>query len=472
MNCYAPRHVPALANHFSLLQRLAAYLDRPLFPWKKLIMGFSIGQFALETFLSFRQYRVLSALKPPAVLAKEVSQETFEKSQAYGRAKTKFSVVSGFISQALNISFMYFDVLPKLWSWTGGLLLKWSPTGFRGEISHSVLFMVVFLLLQQVLAMPVDIYSHFVLEEKYGFNKQTPQLYATDQVKNAVLTSVLVSPVLAGCLKIIQKTGNQFVFYVWSFSAAAQLFLQTIFPIYILPIFNKLTPIEDGELKSRVDELASKLKFPLKELYVMDGSKRSAHSNAFFAGLPWSKRIVLFDTLIDSQDTDEIMAVLAHELGHWKLQHTAQHLGVIQVNLLKVFALFSVFINNASLYSSFGFHTQHPVIVGFLLFNDALSPMDTVIHLIINSLSRKWEFQADEFAKDLGYETQLCTGLIKLHKQNLSSMDADWLYATYHFSHPHLSERLKALNWKSERTVVEEKLDKEGVAVATGRDEL
>lgn len=456
------------------VQRIASYLDRPLFPWKKLIIGFSVGQFVLESFLTLRQYRVLQAPKPPAVLAKEINQDTFDKSQAYGRAKAKFSVVTGLIGQLQNLAFIHYDVLPKIWSWTGDLLLRWAPEGFRGEISHSVVFMVTFLLIQQVIGMPVQIYSTFVLEEKYGFNKQTPQLFATDQVKNAVITSVLVSPVLAGCLKIIQKTGNQFVFYVWSFSAASQLFLFTIYPIYILPIFNTLTPIEDGELKSKVDALATKLKFPLKELYVMDGSKRSAHSNAFFAGLPWSKRIVLFDTLIESQETDEIMAVLAHELGHWQLKHTTQQLAIVQANLFKIFALFSVFINNRSLYASFGFHAQHPIIIGFLLFSDALSPMDTLIHLGMNMLSRKAEFEADNFAKELGYETELATGLIKLHKQNLSSMDADWMYATYHFSHPHLSERLKALGWKSDRAVVtdEKKADKEGIATTTGRDEL
>ncbi|KAL7915002.1 myosin-like coiled-coil domain-containing protein [Trichoderma velutinum] len=453
-----------------LKRRLSQFLDRPLFPWKRLILGFSVGQYVFESLLNFRQYRILQLPKPPAVLAKEVNQETFDKSQAYGRAKAQFSIVSGLWGQLVNFAFIHFDVMPKLWSWTGDLLLKYAPARFTGEISHSIVFVFSFMLLSQALSMPSRIYSTFVLEEKFGFNKQTPGLFISDLVKTNLLTAALMPPVIAGFLKIIQKTGSQFVFYTWVFTASLQLLMTTLYPTFIQPMFNKLSPLEDGELKTKVNELAAKFKFPLHELYVIDGSKRSAHSNAFFYGLPWKKHIVIYDTLLEKSEPEEVLAILAHELGHWKLGHTTSLFGISQAHLLYVFSLFSVFINNRSLYSSFGFHNEHPIIIGFLLFSDALSPMDTVIQFLLHIVSRTFEFQADKFANDLGMRTELATSLIKLHIQNLSSMDADWMYASYHFSHPHLSERLKALDWKGEQAVSEK--EDEGVVKASGRDEL
>ncbi|EEU44891.1 uncharacterized protein NECHADRAFT_96406 [Fusarium vanettenii 77-13-4] len=476
-----PRFTCSIDNTATMdfLQRLARFLDRPLFPWKKLIMGFSVGQYLFETFLTLRQYRVLQNTKPPVVLSKEVSQEVFDKSQAYGRAKAKFEIVNGLYSQLQNIAFMHFDILPKLWSWSGDLLLKFAPARFTGEISHTIVFVLTFAAISQILRLPASIYQTFVLEEKFGFNKQTPKLFVTDLVKTQLLTFALAPPFLAGFLKIIQKTGNQFFYYLWLFVIALQVFMITIYPIAILPLFNKLSPLEDGELKTKVESLAASLKFPLHELYVIDGSKRSAHSNAYFFGLPWKKHIVIYDTLIEKSEPQEVVAVLAHELGHWKLGHTTSLFGISQAHSFYIFLLFSVFINNRSLYSDFGFLTQHPIIIGFILFSDALAPMDLIINLLMHIVSRKFEFQADAFAKQLGYPEELARSLLKLQIQNLSTMDADWMYASYHFSHPHLSERLKALGWKGSEGVTEgvpdkaaEASEKEGVVKASGRDEL
>ncbi|EQL00306.1 hypothetical protein G6O67_006802 [Ophiocordyceps sinensis] len=453
------------------LQRLARFLDRPLFPWKNLILGFSIGQYVFESFLTYRQYGILQRPKPPAVLSKETSQETFDKSQAYGRAKARFEIASGLWAQIQNVAFVQLDVLPAMWSWTGSLLLKWAPARFTGEISHSIVFVMTFFIVQQLLNLPTRIYHTFFLEESFGFNKQTPKLFVTDMIKTNLLTAAIMPPIVAAFLKIIQKTGNQFVFYLWVFAAGLQIFITTAYPIFIQPFFNKLSPLDEGALKTKVEELAASHKFPLQELFVIDGSKRSAHSNAYFYGLPWKKHIVIYDTLIEKMDTSEIIAILAHELGHWKLGHTTRLFGIAQAHLLYVFSLFSVFINNTSLYSAFGFRAQQPIIVGFILFSDALSPMDTVIKLLLNILSRKYEFEADDFAKRLGFRGELASSLIKLHAQNLSTMDADWMYASYHFSHPHLSERLKALDWKPKEALTSEK-DKEGVVKASGREEL
>jgi STE24 endopeptidase len=170
-----------------------------------------------------------------------------------------------------------------------------------------------------------------VLEEKFGFNKQTPKLFFTDLIKQQILTIVFGSPILCGFLKIIQVTGSGFFYYLWLFSVVVQVFAITLYPILILPLFNKLSPLEEGELKTGVEALARKLKFPLNHLYVIDGSKRSSHSNAYFYGLPWKKHIVIYDTLIEENETEEVVAVLAHELGHWSLSHTTKLLGISQV---------------------------------------------------------------------------------------------------------------------------------------------
>lgn len=449
-----------------------------------MIVSFSIGQYVFERFLSLRQYGVLQQTKPPKSLEGEISQEVFDKSQAYGRAKAKFGFISGLYTQIQSYSIIYFDLLPRLWAMTGVWLAEYGHKDYQGEIVHTLIFFFTFNIINTLLDLPISWYSTFVLEEAYGFNKQTPTLFITDMLKQQALMVVFGAPLLSGFLAIIQKTGNSFFYYLWLFSVGVQVFAITIYPIAILPLFNKLTPLQEGPLKSQTEALAKRLEFPLSDLYVIDGSKRSAHSNAYFYGLPWKKHIVIYDTLIEKSETEEVVAVLGHELGHWKLGHTTKLLGIAQFHMFYIFALFSVFINNRSLYQAFGFHKEFPIIIGFILFSDALAPMDTVVKLLMNILSRTFEFQAgssflsspqisspdsssaDKFAKDLGYQTSLARSLIKLQIQNLSTMDADWMFASYHFSHPILPERLDALGWKSGKTALQDGKSKDSSSQA------
>lgn len=340
--------------------------------------------------------------------------------KAYGRAKAEFGFISNLYSQAQNYGVIYFDVLPKLWSLTGIWMARYAPTNYSGEIVHSLIFFFTFNLITTVLGLPVSYFSNFVLEEKFGFNKQTVGLWVADIFKGQALSIVLGAPLLSGFLAIIKKTGNSFFYYLWLLAVVVQLFAITIYPIVILPLFNKLTPLPEGPLKTSVEALAKRLKFPLTNLYVIDGSKRSAHSNAYFFGLPWKKHIVIYDTLIEGSETEEVVAVLGHELGHWSLGHTTKLFGIAQVSLLPnmrwkwgtkfnqyqfhifyIFTLFSVFITNHSLYESFGFYKEFPIIIGFILFSDVLAPLDTVVKLGMNILSRKFEFQAGPFPFDL-----------------------------------------------------------------------
>lgn len=420
--------------------------------------------------------------------------------------------MSGLYGQIQNIAFIQYDVLPKLWALTGTWIARYFPQRFSGEISHTIVFFFTFTIISQILSLPLSYYSTFVLEEKFGFNKQTVKLWIADMLKSQALMVVFGTPLLSAFLKIIQITGTRFFYYLWLFGICVQMFAITIYPVFILPLFNKLSPLEPGDLKTGVEGLAKRLNFPLKELYVIDGSKRSAHSNAYFYGLPWKKHIVIYDTLIEKSETEEVVAVLSHELGHWSLSHTTKLFGIAQVwfmiidkpcytdkvhqfHMFYVFALFSGFIDNKSLYESFGFYKEHPIIIGFVLFSDALAPMDTVVKLLMNILSRRFEFEAgpcpsspirllprltcciDQFAVKLGYQKELAKSLIKLQIQNLSTMDADWLYASYHYSHPILPERLGALGWSTSSKepvgngkVVE--VDDEKPVKASGRDEL
>lgn len=380
-----------------------------------MIIGFQITQYLFEGFLSSRQYKVLQQTKPPRTLEGEIKQETFDKSQvslscdqparqysnllvkAYGRAKAQFGFVSGLYSQVQNFGTIYYDVLPKLWDLTGIWLYRYSPKGFTGEIVHTIIFFFTYNLITTLINLPISYYSTFVLEEKFGFNKSTVKLWVTDLLKGQALGVALGVPLLSAFLAIIQKTGNSFFFYLFLFGIGVQMFAITIYPIAILPLFNKLSPLEEGALKTGVEGLAKRLEFPLNSLFVIDGSKRSAHSNAYFYGLPWKKHIVIYDTLIEKSETEEVVAVLSHELGHWSLSHTTKLFGIAQFHMFYIFALFSVFINNGSLYQSFGFHTEFPIIIGFILFSEALAPMDTVVKLLMNILSRKFEFEAGEY---------------------------------------------------------------------------
>ncbi|KAH7132016.1 CaaX prenyl protease [Dendryphion nanum] len=473
----------------AILQRLGQWLDRPFFPWKKLVVGFSFAQFALENWLLFRQYGVLQKKTVPKALSKEIDQPTFDKSQAYGRAKAKFSFISGLFSQVKSLAVLYFNAYPLVWAVAGTVVARYAPARFSGEITQSLVFVYLFGLIDMVTNLPFAYYHSFVLEEKFGFNKMTVKLWITDMLKGQALTIAFGIPIGSAFLAIIKKTGDSFFYYLWVFMLVVQITAMTLYPVFIVPLFNKLEPLKPGTLKESVEALASRLEFPLSELQVIDGSKRSAHSNAYFTGLPWigKKKIVVFDTLLEKSSDKEVEAVLAHELGHWKKNHTSRLLFISQAHLFYIFALFSVFIHNNSLYADFGFHKQRPAIVGFLLFNEILTPTDSILKLLLNIWTRSMEFEAgksfpyvdlvqyanhstDAFAVQLGYASELGSSLLKLQIQNLSSMDADWLYSSFHHSHPILTERLKAMGWTGDKVLEDKKVDEEKPIKASDRE--
>ncbi|RKP35279.1 peptidase family M48-domain-containing protein [Dimargaris cristalligena] len=431
-----------------------AWIYGGAFPYKSFVIGFALAVYLFETYLDYRQHRKLKEKQRPEGIASIVSQDDFAKANAYGLDKSRFSFVQSFVSQAQSLLFLSFDVLPWLWATVGSCLESYAGLGPEYEITQSLVFFIITSVASTVLSLPFNIFYTFVIEERHGFNKQTLQMFFADTVKELLVGAVIGLPTIAGFLRITQWAGPHFYVYVWGFVVALQITLVTIYPTIIQPLFNKLTPLEPGQLRSQIEALAARVHFPLTKLYVIDGSKRSAHSNAYFYGFFKNKRIVLYDTLLDHTDSEEICAILGHELGHWQMNHTIKLFFITQLHMFSLFYLFSLTVHNQAMFASFGFLSDAatasvgnptPLLIGFMLFQYLYMPVENVMSFLMNILSRHNEFEADAYAFHLGYTQPLSSALIKLQLKNLGNMNPDPWYSAYHYSHPPLVERLHAL---------------------------
>jgi len=372
---------------------------------------------------------------------------------------------------------LYCGLIAYLWNeaiiYTGKFQLN--PAN---EIHVSCVFLLIVNIIGVFKDIPFSVYSTFVLEEKHGFNKQTVGFFIKDQLKAFVVGQALTIPIVAAIIYIVQIGGPYFFVWLWAFVGVVTMLLITFYPVYIAPLFDKFRPLEEGDLRRSIEELSASLKFPVGQLLVVEGSKRSHHSNAYFTGLWGVKRIVLFDTLLlnkgMSDDTtlaedekgkgctnEEVLAVLAHELGHWKLGHMTKNIAIIQVQLFLVFMMFSYLFKYDALYEAVGFTDgKQPIIIGFLvIIMYVLAPFNTVVSFMMTLLSRKFEYQADAFAKQLGFASDLCKSLIKLHIDNLGFPVYDSWYSIWNHSHPTLLQRMARLNDDSEDQDVKKKLN-------------
>ena len=307
---------------------------------------------------------------------------------------------------------------------------------------------------ETAVSLPLDLYSTFVVEQRHGFNNQTLGLYFLDMVKGKLVKFALMAPVTAGFLYILENFGPRFPLYMGSFLTAFSLVMAYVYPTLIQPLFNKYATLPaESPLRAKIEDMALKLKFPLKQVYTVDSSIRSNHGNAYFYGFFNNKRIVIYDTLLKEMEGDDraLLGVLGHEFGHWKLKHTIQQLilGVVQIFGTCYGA--SKVMYNRSLYHSFGFHTYSPVI-GVCLFSIAIMPpIEALLGLLLTAWTRRMEFQADAFAVDLGYAKDLSRALLALRKQNAMTVVFDKLYAMCKYSHPPLLHRLRAISDCEER---------------------
>lgn len=382
------------------------------------------------------------------------TQNKFDKSRAYGLDKSTFGLVSGAYKQLEATAFLLLGYLPFMWTTSGKALMALNLDS-NSEIYRALMLLTLTTIYETLTGIPFGLYSTFVVEARHGFNKQTLGLFLKDKMKGFMLFIVIGFPVTAVLIYVIRWGGEYFYMYVWAFLFLFSVIMMTLYPVLIMPLFNKFKPLEEGALRTRIETLAASLQFPLTKLFVTDGSKRSSHSNAYFFGFFKSKRIVLFDTLLEQATHDEIVAILGHELGHRKLWHTMQGFVIQQIYILASFYVFGRCMNDAELFASFGFvgDSSKPVIIGFLLFSQTIwAPVEHVLSFLMTLNTRKNEFQADAFAVDLGYDVPLKSGLTKLAIENLSNMNPDTLYSAYHYSHPPLVERLNAITARAKKS--------------------
>ncbi|ARV14321.1 M48 family metallopeptidase [Polaribacter sp. SA4-12] len=372
----------------------------------------------------------------PEKLKDVYDADEYKKSQAYKKTSAKFSNITSFVTTILTLIFFLADGFKYL--------DNFARTYTDNPILVALIFFGVIILGSEIVSTPLSYYSTFVIEEKFGFNKSTKKIFWLDKIKGLFISVLLGLGILSLVIWFYQLTGKNFWIYAWISVAVFSLFINMFHAKLIVPLFNKQSPLEDGELKSAIEKYAKNVGFTINNIFVIDGSKRSTKANAYFSGFGSQKRITLYDTLINDLDTDEIVAVLAHEVGHYKRKHIIFNLiSSILLTGLTLFIL-SLFVNSPVLSEALGvsipsFH------IGLIAFGILYSPISEVTGLFMNYMSRKFEYQADNYAKETFEGKALITSLKNLSKNSLSNLTPHPAYVFAHYSHPTLLERIKNL---------------------------
>ena len=399
------------------------------------ILGILLFDFLLERWLEYLNTKAWSPVLPE-MLRGIYDPEKYRLSQEYYLANLRFGV----ISSSFTFLLMGVMVVTGGFAWVDQLARQVSGN----EIIVALLFFGILGLAYDVLTIPFQWYDTFVIEEKFGFNKTTPRTFILDKLKGWLVAALLGGVLLAAMVWFYQLTGKYFWLWAWALFALFTLFLTMFYSSLIVPLFNKQTPLEEGPLKEKIRELCERAGFVLQNVYVIDGSKRSTKANAYFSGLGKKKRIVLYDTLIQDLSPEEIVAVLAHEIGHYKKKHTLLGLLLSVLETGLILWLLSLFVDNPQLSAALG-ASQPSFHLGLLAFVLIFSPVSTLLGLATGILSRKNEFAADAFAAEHSDGSKLASALIQLSVKNLSNLTPHPLYVFFHYSHPPLLERLKAL---------------------------
>jgi STE24 endopeptidase len=373
----------------------------------------------------------------PAEIAEFFEKEKYVKSLAYHKELTRFS----FLTSGFSFLLSFFMLAAGGFGWLDSLLRPY----FENEILLALAFFGALMIASDILTIPFQWYSTFVIEEKYGFNKTTTKTFVVDKLKGYLLTAIIGGGLISALIYLVMVIGPNF--WIW-FSVLASLFVLFINMFYtsiILPLFNKLTPLPAGELKTAIEDFASKVNFPLDNIFIIDGSKRSKKANAFFSGIGKRKKIVLYDTLVENHSTDELVAVLAHEVGHFKKKHIVWGyvLSIVQI----VFTLFvlSTLMFEETVSIALG-GTQLAVHLNLVAFGILFSPISGITGLFMKIYSRRNEFEADAYARETFDGKALSDALKRLSVDSLSVLYPHPLYVFFHYSHPPLLERLNALS--------------------------
>ena len=405
-----------------------------------LVIAIVLAEFLYSAFLTLLNIRASHA-PIPALLKDLYDEERYRKQQDYAMTNRKFSLVSGLVSTLITLGLFAF----------GGFAVfdRAARAVSASPVVQALVFWGIFYLVSWVVSLPFDIYRTFVIEQRFGFNRSTPKLFAADAVKSLLLNMVIMGTVLALCAWIYTLTPRWFWLIAWGAVTLFSLFMQYFYSQLIVPLFNKQTPLPEGELRSAIEAFADKAGFRIDNIFVIDSSKRSSKSNAYFTGFGRRKRVVLYDTLMEQLSTEEIVAVLAHEIGHYKHHHTLlSSFEGFATNLL-MFWLFSLFIGSDALAAAAGcevasFH------VNLAVFSLIYTPLSILLDIVTNIISRRHERQADAFAAAHGMGPAEASALKKMSAKSLANLTPHPVVVFVEYSHPTLAERCELLTRRRE----------------------
>lgn len=393
-------------------------------------------EYALNLIADLLNLQTLSA-DLPKEFAGVYSPESYMKSQDYTLSRTNFGIVESTFSLVVTLIFWFIGGFNYLDQMVRQLQY--------GDLITGLIYIALLLLFRSILSLPFSVYSTFVIEEKFGFNKTTPKTFIVDIVKGLLLGVLLGGPLLLGILAFFEYAGSLAWLYCWMTASLFILFVQFIAPTWIMPLFNKFTPLESGELKNAILSYTQSVHFLFRDVFMMDGSKRSSKSNAFFTGFGKNKRIALFDTLIQKHTVAELVAVLAHEIGHYKKKHILQGIVISIVQMGVMFFLMSIFISRKELFDAF-FMQNVSIYAGLLFFGLLFTPIEFILSLALNALSRKNEFEADRFSAETTERPEtMIEALKKLSADNLSHLTPHPFYVFINYSHPPVLERIRSI---------------------------
>ncbi|MFC0605420.1 M48 family metallopeptidase [Winogradskyella pulchriflava] len=372
----------------------------------------------------------------PEELSDVYDQDDYKKSQAYKAVNYKFGIWSSLFSLVLTLAFLFLDGF----EFVDNIARSYS----ENPIIVGLIFFGIIMIASDIITTPFSYYKTFVIEERFGFNKTTKKTFVLDKLKGLLMMVIIGGGIIALIIWFYQLTGNQFWLYAWGIVTLFTVFMNMFYSKLIVPLFNKQTPLEEGELRNKISEYAESVGFSLNKIFIIDGSKRSTKANAYFSGFGNEKRVTLYDTLVNDLDDEEIVAVLAHEVGHYKRKHIIFNLTTsILLTGLTLYIL-SVFISNPLLSNAIGVE-QPSFHVGLIAFGLLYSPISELTGLVMNYVSRVFEYQADNYAKNTYKAEPLITSLKKLSKNSLSNLTPHKAYVFMHYSHPTLLERVRNL---------------------------
>ncbi|MAP81440.1 MAG: peptidase M48 [Aequorivita sp.] len=400
-----------------------------------IIIAILVISFVIDQVLDYLNSKHFNDALPPQ-LQDVYDDEEYKKSQRYKTERYKFSILTSIVSLVATLLFFILDGF-----------------AFVDEIARSIsnnpiiialVFFAIIMIASDILSTPLSYYSTFVIEEKYGFNKTTRKTFFLDKLKSWFMGAIIGGILLGAIIWFYQSTGKSFWLYAWGIVTVFTVLMNLFYARFIVPLFNKQTPLEAGSLRAKIEAYATKVGFTLDKIFIIDGSKRSTKANAYFSGFGSEKRITLYDTLITNLDEEEIVAVLAHEVGHYKRNHIIINLLVAIITTGFTLWLLSLFINNPLLSEALNV-SQPSFHIGLIAFGVLYSPISGITSFIMNFLSRKFEYQADNYAKQTYAAPPLISGLKKLSKNSLSNLTPHPLYVFVHYSHPTLLQRFQNL---------------------------